>query len=60
MSFTSTVCVCVRFPTRKGAWMHHECSSLYHLLGTFHRVHREAPGVQQVSLETLQDDPRGR
>lgn len=40
--------------------MHNDWSSLNHLLGTFNRVHREAPGVQQVSLETLQDDPRGR
>lgn len=31
-----------------------------HVLGTIHRVHREAPGVQQVSLETLQHHPQGR
>jgi len=29
-------------------------------LGALHRVHWEAPRVQQVGLETLQDDPRGR
>lgn len=28
--------------------------------GALHRVHREAPRLQQVGLETLQNHPRGR